>query len=108
MAEKSLGKHLYFAPLNIARPQDGVGLYEYGTGRCKYYTDGGEWFFDMSDGEPTFYASEGALYHVDGTLITDIRIPDSDSKDYPHEEDDRHESAAAQIGHAWAATLGRR
>jgi hypothetical protein len=106
MAEKSLGGHLYFAPLNIARPQDGVGLYEYGTGRCRYYTDGGDWFFDMSNGEPTFYASEGALYHVDGTLITDIRI-NNDSKDNSTEEDE-HESASAQIGRAWATTLGRR
>ena len=51
----------YFAPLG-GSIKNAFGLYEHGTGRCVYYSDGGQWFFEMGTGKPSFYVSEGVLY----------------------------------------------
>ena len=53
----------YMAPLG-----PGEGVYEYGTGRCLWYSDGGQWFYVMGTSEPAFYIVEGVAYQPDGTL----------------------------------------
>ena len=65
---------LYFAPLKAGKPQEGMGLYEHGTGRCVYYSDGGEWFFESGTGTPTFYVADGCLHRANGER-TKLRLP---------------------------------
>jgi hypothetical protein len=61
------GRNFYLAPLNPLHPQDGFGFYEYGSGCCRYYSDGkSNWFFDMDGGKAAFYVSGGCLYARDG------------------------------------------
>jgi hypothetical protein len=58
----------YFAQLKPGYPKEGMGLYDRDTGVCKYYSDGGQWFYEMGTGTATFYIADGKLYSPDGTL----------------------------------------
>ena len=58
---------LYFAPLNPGIPETGAGLYECGTGRLVYYSDGRNWFFETGTGKPVLYVKDGHLFWADGT-----------------------------------------
>jgi hypothetical protein len=63
----------YFATLGPGSPKGALGLYEHGTARCLFYSEGtggdAEWFFDMGTGRPTFYVSEGAAYLANGSPL---------------------------------------
>jgi hypothetical protein len=38
---------LYMAPLVPLRPDKGFGLFDRETGVCRFYSDGGNWLFEM-------------------------------------------------------------
>jgi hypothetical protein len=63
----------YFATLGPGSPKRALGLYEHGTARCLFYSEGtggeAEWFFEMGTGRPTFYVSKGAAYLADGSPL---------------------------------------
>ena len=56
-------RKFYLAPLS-----PGEGVFEYGTGRCLWYSVGGHWFYDIETNELAFYMVEGVPYRSDGTL----------------------------------------
>lgn len=65
LAENDIGG-VFFAPLVAGRPEEGMGAYNRRTGRCEFYSDGGQWFFEMGTGKPAFYVDEGAFYGAGG------------------------------------------
>jgi hypothetical protein len=59
---------LFFAPLT-GKSSNGMGLYDE-TGKLLYYSDGGDWFFEVETGKPSFYAADGALFLPDGKPLS--------------------------------------
>ena len=60
----------YFATLGPGSPGGAMGLYQHGTGICKYYSGGGQWFYEINSGKPAFYLADGVPYLPDGRVAS--------------------------------------
>jgi hypothetical protein len=52
----------YVADLYPGEPTRGKGFFGSTDGRLRYYSDGGEWFFEAGTGRPVFRVVEGKIY----------------------------------------------